>query len=253
MPISSKQINEFVQRVTNTKTVSAYNFQASDFQTLDYKDAIRELFEMHIGKIQYSDSINSSTVASLNRQIDSMKLQDTTEFFKLFNLLKEKSIGPGEVLLFHLITDLKLSTTGAPYDALSGRDKIEMKSVKIRQSTNDLYGFKLSSSQETKDTLEVMLGLIDMARDKKIIGKTDRDVSTNKLVELKRIDSVKFESLRKTFAKIVMSYLNEKTLVAFNNQTGNILLLGDKIKESDVGFYEITQGTLKPTIKYGIR
>jgi hypothetical protein len=245
-----KQTNAFIQRVTNTKTLSAYNFLASDFQTLTHKNSIRGLFEMHLGKIRYSESINSSTVQNLNKQIDSMKSKDSAEFFRLFNLLKEKNIGPGEVLLFHLINDLVLSSTGASYDAQSGNNKIEMKSVKIRQNTSDLYGFRIGSSQETRNILEVMLGLIDMARENKIIGKNDRDISTNKIVELKEIDSKKFESLRRKFARVVMSYLNEKTLVAFNNQTGHILVLGDKIKESDIGFYEVTQGTLKPTIKY---
>lgn len=249
--ISYDEYNSFVERVTNTKTLTAYHFTNADFQSMKYKSPIRDLFERHVGKIDYMDTLPSTDnqIRNFNRNVDKMKAYNATEFGKLFRL-KVGDKGPGEILLYHAINDVVLSRTGMDFDASSGSKNVEIKKAIKRQSTKELYNFKIGNTEKTSSAKYIVDDLLRLAKRNKIIGETTESISATPMLNLKNNAKKEYDAIVKGFASVVLEYLKNKVLVAFDDKTGHIVLCTESIGADDIGIYEITQGIIKPTIKY---
>jgi hypothetical protein len=243
--------NTFLKRVVNYNTISSYNFSLKDFQTTKYKPYIRELFERNLGKIDYSKDILNTNIIFLNNQIEKMISKNKSEFINLFNLSPQKSIGSGEILLYYLIDDFVLSGGNKPYDAESSNKEIEIKSTNLKLTTNEIFGFRIAISKETSETLNIITDLIELAKSNNIITKTSIDISSNKIMQLRKNSNtkIKYEFIRKKYSEVISNYLNKRLFIAFNKNNGKILFLDKKIFPELINIYEVTQGNIKPSIK----
>ena len=119
--------------VRDAEKAKSFDIDVRDLQKLDYKEEIRHLIEKHILKIDKSIIFqNHVNQLSLNTIITQLKTN--SNFDALYNLYNDpkKGIGPGEVMLFYILTKAVLGGASSKgVDLIVDDAQFEVKSVNV--------------------------------------------------------------------------------------------------------------------------
>lgn len=242
------------KKITNQSTLNAFNFHIDDFTEQNYKknkEVIRGIIEKFVGVPTggYISSWSFNDISGLNTKITSLKNNNRTEFYNLFDMLKADLVGPGEALLYYLIDDLTLSGHGKPYDAEYKNHKIEVKAAKI-YNNKYIVGFGLGVPSTQADVIN---DLLNFAYDTKTTSsKTTSYIGRPILEKLKSIDKDRYESIRAKYARVTSSYFKDKIAIFFTggetSTRGQLIGIKSIIDENDLDIHEYTRNVIKPMI-----
>lgn len=185
--MNSDAIKRFRQRVTNVRNL---NFKLQDFQNLEYKKIIQDIFdEVYFTSLQ--NGLHSLTSDFVGDTLESSikKLQRDPKYLELFNNVLSGSVGPGEMVVY-LLTNKS---------TLSGRQK----SGDINQTNGAVYEVKAIP----------VSGTARIAKDVAVGGTVDFSSVINKLVDLGRKHNISVS--RSSTGNTIIRSLREKDKETF--------------------------------------
>ena len=246
---------EFLKRA---QKVTSFNITSADFTKLDYKSEIQYLFNTHFfPKFDVSKTIKGKpTVDGLNKLIKALKKESTSKFNALhdYNL---KGVGPGEATLFFLLDDANLGGgSAAAADIRIGGADYEVKAADL-SGEGFFKNFKLGGTVPLDRMVGAALRLRDEADPNKTMGKERNGVNGTQMKAIMRDPKLRNEwnaSVEKPYQEAAYKYLSKNPLILMINKTpvarrGEVLFIG-KIKKEQVGIDVVSQGTIKPKIKF---
>lgn len=216
-----------------------FNLDRKLFQSLDYKEQIQELF-----KTNWFRGINSLEIKDLN---DFYTLNDIISDIKndemLFNRLFHyplKRTGNGEVLLYLLIQNSYLSSSGTP-----GRD------IVVDDIGYEVKNCIVSNKYKNKETYFSNFKLGHSFCVRNIINNIESYF--NKVPKGSEIDTARndksFLLMEEEYRQIVYDEYFSKNNIIFIDKNGHIHYVG-KIDKNQIFIDTITEGTIKPMIQY---
>lgn len=247
--ISVDDLNmDFLRRA---EKVTSFNLTTADFESTENKAEIQYI----ITKNFFPDFDTAKTLTAVNKDnlntlIRELKLIDKRLFAKLHNY-PLKGVGPGEATLYYLLDNSRLGGGGsAGVDLVVGSKKYEIKAVKPRVKTGDFHDFKLGGTVRLDD---IMGELADL---KKKLGMGDeaRKIPGKEIQKMKKDAPREFAKIEKKFGDRAFKYFEGDEVILINNDSnkkdyGEIIYVG-KISRNNIGLERVTQGTIKPTLKF---
>lgn len=246
---------EFMKRALR---VTSFNLAPSDFITDKYKAEIQHLFNIHFfPKFDLDKTIKGTpTTSKLNTIIKKLKDENKNNFSALHNY-NLKGVGPGEATLFFLLDDATLGGGSA-----SAAD-INIKGQPYEVKAGDLGGdgffknFKLGGTVPMDKMVGAGLAIRDSDPNIQRMGKEVNGVNANQIKAIMRNPKLKREWIEKVetpYVKAAFNYLNKNPLILMINKTpaarrGEVLFIGS-LKQNQISLDVITQGTIKPKIKF---
>lgn len=243
---------EFISRA---EKVTTFNLTASDFETVKYKSEIQYLFTKNYFPgfdIEEKSVTGMSERAKdeINERIRELKSINKSAFYKLHNY-PLKGVGPGEATLFYLVNGATLGGgTSAGVDLRYGSLNFEIKAVKPRVRAGDYHDFKLGGTVRLDD----IMGELAKLKEKLGMGSEARKIPQSEIQRMKKEAPREFAKIEKKFGDRAHKYFEGDEVILINNDTnkkefGEIIYIG-KIGRDNIGLERVTQGTIKPTLKF---
>lgn len=215
-----------------------FNIDRKLFQTTDYKNEIKELFEKHwfLEKINQLTVEKESDIILLNSYILYIK-NNINLFNRLFHYPLKRT-GNAEVMLFLLIKNSFLSNiSSSGTDIVINDNHYEIKHcvVSKKYKSQDLYfnNFKLGNSFCSRSIINNIENYFNKIPKGSEISEARKDS--------------KFLEIESEYRDLVYSEYFSKHNMLFIDKHGEIQFVG-KIKKENIFIDTITEGTIKPMI-----
>ena len=223
----------------NACTYMYFNLDRKLFQTDEFKDEIKELFEKHwfFEKINQLTVKNTADIYNLNSYVSYIKNKDLDLFNRLFHYPLKRT-GNSEVMLFLLFENAYLSNSGASgNDIIINNIEYEIKNciVSKKYKSDSLYfsNFKLGNAFCVRNIINNIENYFNK------IPKGSEMSEARKDSEFLRIE----EEYRTV---VYNEYFNKHDMI-FIDKYGEIRFVGKVLKEN-IFIDTITEGTIKPMI-----
>ena len=223
----------------NACTYMYFNLDRKLFQTDEFKDEIKELFEKHwfFEKINQLTVKNTADIYNLNSYVSYIKNKDLDLFNRLFHYPLKRT-GNSEVMLFLLFENAYLSNSGASgNDIIINNIEYEIKNciVSKKYKSDSLYfsNFKLGNAFCVRNIINNIENYFNK------IPKGSEMSEARKDSEFLRIE----EEYRMV---VYNAYFNKHDMI-FIDKYGEIRFVGKVLKEN-IFIDTITEGTIKPMI-----
>jgi hypothetical protein len=219
------------------------------FKTM-YKKEIQYLFSTFFFSINSSEvtqrtiSTSSADIRSIKSSISILKRKNKLMFDVLFNYSKDV-FGPGEVMLYYLIDDIRLAGKNSSGDLILSNERLECKAAKIKNQ-NQLYDFKLGG---TFSTDEIRKELVDLGKTYGITGTTNSFPSSK--IKMIKNKTPEFQELERKYAELAYDkYFSHYPIVFVSsdiNNRGDLITIKD-VKVEDIRIERITMNDIKPVV-----
>ena len=226
----------------NATTYMYFNLDRKYFQSVQYKNDIKELFQKHwffneSEEIQQIEIKNQKDIYSLNSYISTIK-NNLNLFNRLFHYPLKRS-GNGEVMLYLLCTNSYLSACSTSgNDIIINDEHYEIKNCVIskKYKSNKSYysNFKLGSSFCIRNVIN------------NIENYFNKVPKGSEIVQA-REDS-EFLKIEEEYRELVYNEYFKKHKIIFIDKEGLIRFVG-KVKKKDIFIDTITEGTIKPMVR----
>jgi len=245
---------EFLQRA---QKITSFNLNPADFLTLKHKNEIQYLFHTHFfPKFDLTKTIKGAPDKNkLNALIKALKQENSAHFMALHNY-NLKGVGPGETTLFFLCDKGHLGGgASAGMDIVINGKGYEVKAGNYVAKDGYFGGFKLGGTVPLEKITAAAFELRDRDKDIKAKSAERTGVNGTQINMIKeRYGKEWNENVRAPYVKLAHAYLTKNPLILIvnttpANQRGEIFYIGT-IKESQVEIDVISQGTVKPKIKF---
>jgi len=239
---------DFIRRA---EKVTSFNLQTSDFESTEHKAEIQYLITKNFfPSFDTSKTLTSVDATKLNALIRELKSINKTLFAKLHDY-KLKGVGPGEATLYYLLDNSQMGGGGSGgVDLVVGSKKYEIKAVKPRVAAGDFHDFKLGGTVRLDD---IMGELADLKK-KLGMGEEARKIPGKEIEKMKKEAPREYAKIEKKFGDRAFTYFEGDEVILINNDKnkkdyGEIIYVG-KISRNNIGLERVTQGTIKPTLKF---
>ena len=239
---------DFIRRA---EKVTSFNLETTDFESTENKAEIQYLLTKNFfPEFDTSKTLTSVDKDKLNALIRELKSINKSLFAKLHDY-KLKGVGPGEATLYYLIDNSRLGGGGsAGVDLVVGSKKYEIKGVKPRVKAGDFHDFKLGGTVRLDD---IMGELADL-KEKLGMGSDARKIPQSEIEKMKKDAPREYSKIEKKFGDRAFKYFEGDEVILINNDSdkreyGEIIYVG-KISRNNIGLERVTQGTIKPTLKF---
>ena len=223
----------------NACTYMYFNLDRKLFQTDEFKDEIKELFEKHwfFEKINQLTVKNTADIYNLNSYVSYIKNKDLDLFNRLFHYPLKRT-GNSEVMLFLLFENAYLSNSGASgNDIIINNIEYEIKNciVSKKYKSDSLYfsNFKLGNAFCVRNIINNIENYFNKIPKGSEIAEARKDSD--------------FLRLEEEYRNVVYNeYFNKHDMI-FIDKYGEIRFVGKVLKEN-IFIDTITEGTIKPMI-----
>jgi len=247
--ISVDNLNmDFIRRA---EKVTSFNLNASDFLSTEHKAEIQYLITKNFfPEFDTSKTLTKVDKDKINALIRELKSINKTLFAKLHDY-KLKGVGPGEATLYYLLDNSRLGGGGSKgVDLVVGSKKYEIKGVKPRIAAGDFHDFKLGGTVRLDD---IMGELADL-KEKLGMGDDAGNIPGKEIKKMKKDAPREYAKIEKKFGDRAFKYFEGSEVILINNDEnkkdyGEIMYVG-KISRNNIGLERVTQGTVKPTLKF---
>lgn len=235
---------EFIQ---SAEKLTTFNFKTSYFQSTEYKQEIRYLFNKHYFNNENIETLKEIDKDKYNETVDKLKKIDYQSFVNLhtYNL---KGIGPGEITAYYLVDDVRLGGgSSAAQDIMITSIGYEMKAASISKD-GYAYNFKTGGTVDISNLMNQIVSL----KCEMNIPCNNVEISAARLDVIKEKAPKEFTSIEKQYKEIVGDYFSKhKTIFKYNSGKENIGKIATikKVEEKDVFIERVTSGTIKPKVK----
>lgn len=224
---------------------------AADFQNLTHKREKQQLIsELYFPDFDIANTIDYIDEKRLASLIETLKRTDKENVIKLHEYRPSTAIGPGEALIYFLVSKAYLGGgTSAGMDLFDTRHRYEIKAARI---SNDNYAteFKIGTNVKLGDVIE---NITELAKRNKV-PMTGAEIPWSSIQKLAKVAKKEFEEAESKFADLAYkNYFKGKEIIFLNNNRGSSRK-GDleAIKEvmpADIKIERITKSTGTNTIK----
>ena len=247
--------NDFLARALAR---TSFNLSPNDFTSLKHKAEIQHLFSIHFfPKFDMNKTLRGKPTAStLNKAIVSLRKENKSNFLALHNY-NLKGVGPGEATLYFLLDDAALGGgTASAADINIGGQAYEVKAGDLG-GDGFFKNFKLGGTVPMDKMVGAALRLRDSYPDIKAAGNEVNGVNGKQIqmiMKNKELAASWKKDVEDPYTKAAFKYLQKNPLILMINKTpaarrGEVLYVG-KLKQSQVALDVVTQGTIKPKIKF---
>lgn len=223
----------------NACTYMYFNLDRKLFQTIEFKEEIKELFEKHWfhENINQINITNENDIFLLNKYILYIKNKNINLFNRLFHYPLKRT-GNAEVMLFILTNNSYLSSSGTSGNDIIINDiEYEIKNCIVsRKYKNESFyysNFKLGNSFCVRSIINNIENYFN-------------SVPKGSEIAEARNDS-KFLELEEEYRNVAYNAYFNKHNVIFIDKSGIIQFVG-KVRKEDIFIDTITEGTIKPMI-----
>jgi len=247
--------SKFLQRA---QKVTSFNLKPVDFQSLKYKGEIQFLFKTHFfPKFDLDQTIKGKPKEQeLNNLIKKLRSQDKKYFTALHNY-NLKGVGPGEATLYFLLDDASIGGGSASAaDINIGSQSYEVKAGSL-DGDGFFKNFKLGGTVPMDKMVGAGLRIRDSDERIKRAGTEKNGVNNTQIKMIMSNPALKKEwenEVEKPYRPAAHKYLSKNPLILMINKTpaarlGEVLFIG-KLKREQIYVDVITQGTIKPKVKF---
>lgn len=244
----TKEERKYVREIEGVRTIYIPGVDFIKNNGRKNKQAIQHLYLKHyftnLEKLELIERFDSSKVTALNNLLS--KIRSTPKFSVLYDY-QPGGIGPGEVILYFLISSVTLGgfktgdledSSGQVYEVkvgnMSGPDAIE--DVRLANATG---------------LNEVYKRLVDL-QTKLNLGNNRESIEKSKMQDLRNKGGEEFAAIEDMFKDKVVSYFQNKQAILMegkkSKEMGKIAAI-KKIRKEDVSIHRYTNGEFKARIK----
>ena len=226
-----------------------FRLKSSDF-TIQNQDMIRELYRTKMLMIPkqtfYNLMLSDFNQRAINVNINRLK-RLTRSFDQLFSA-SYKNFGPGEVLLYILVDNVKLAGTRSG-DLQIGRKTIELKAARYQPTLKRYIDFRISKVNQT----DLVLRMRKLAEEFEE-GDAAENPDTIKTIEAIRLSpttSRRFDIIEKQWQeRLYNEYLKNQHLAVINQKTKEIDVYLDDLRDAKRFkiYRTISPGVFAPSI-----
>ena len=247
--------------IREAEAAKSFNINTADLEKKDYKEEIRYLIEAHTLKVDkntrpiaFQDYMR---VQRVNNAI--IKLKANRNFDDLFNLYNDrKGIGPGEVMLYYIVTNAVLGGQNSKgVDLIIGSSKYEVKAVSTTGNAPNMfaYNFTLGSLGSSIRAIDIIKHeLDDLAKQ---CGEKPSAAGniTKTIIDAVRVkEPDKLKVIEQKYANICVDqyFKNHKTIFLYNNNPSDKGKIASvkQVTADDISIYRISSyGGIEPRIK----
>ena len=221
--------------IREAEKAKSFDIDARDLQDLKHKEEIRHLIEKHILKTDKSIIFqNHVNQLSLNTIITQLKTN--SNFDALYNLYNDpkKGIGPGEVMLFYILTKAVLGGASSKgVDLIIGSDQYEIKSAKIPLSKNEATGFSLGSSIRGIDVIK--RELFKLGKQCNLTVSSVDNIPTSVINDIRSKAPAELKAIEKKFGELCVEqyFSGHSTIFLYNSTMSKGKIAAIKIVTAD--------------------
>lgn len=229
--------------------VTSFNLFAKDFESLDHKEEIQHLFNVHFFSSGTPKFITGAlTETNLRAAINKLRVIDAGNFQSL-HTYNVKGVGPGEVTLYYLINKAHLGGgSSAGLDLVVGSKGYEIKAVDASPQ-GYVNNFKVGGTFSLADIIQRVAALKKKAK----LG-AGAEINSGQLQKIYEKYPKELQSCYDDFATITYdNYFKNHDIIFLSNKNGGGYQLGDvirimRVQKKDIRFERITSGTIKPRV-----
>lgn len=237
--------------LSKAERVTSFNLIEKDFQSPKYQREIRFLYTKNFfPKFDQNLFVNSLNKDKLNKAIDALRRESSTNFASLHNF-RPGGLGPAEVMLYFLIDDAQLGGAGSGgVDLVVKGKQYEVKSVNVSQD-GYIKDFKLGGTANLSGIINDAIKLKRQA-DPKATNKPGEINKTQQAMIAKMFPS-EWKKIQDRYRKEAAYYFGRTNIIftrskGNKSQMGTILNIG-QISEKAIEIDTFTSGTIKPLIR----
>ena len=234
---------EFIKRALK---VTSFNLREKDFHDSSNQEAIRYLYYQNLFEDLPDLYVNGVDKNALNASIKKLK---RSRYFSDLYTYKPGDVGPGEVMLYLLVTGAGLAGQRSSGDLSVGGTTYEIKGCKINRQDQMYVDFDLGGTVNTDDlSTEIKRLAVENGI---ITNPNESEFPKSNMQALRAAVPERMEKIENTYRQRAGVYFSKHEAILMSTSLadrGEIYEVGTIVPQR-IGIERVTRKTLKTTIR----